>query len=172
MGARARPNPAAVHAYDGPVPTCRETPVSDATAHELLTEYFAYRESAFPVPHGYRTTFPDPAAFTPPRGVFLVIEHAGEAVGCGGIRSLGDGVFEVKHVWVRPEARGRGHSKALMAELEHRARGFGATALVLDTHESLEAANLLYRGLGYVETEPYNDNPNASRWYHKELAPQ
>lgn len=150
----------------------RETPVDDPVAHALLAEYFAYRESAFPVPHGYRTTFPDPAAFTPPRGVFLVIEHAGDAAGCGGIRALGEGVYEVKHVWVRPAARGAGLAKALMAELERRALAFGATALVLDTHETLEAANALYRGLGYAQVAPYNDNPNASRWYRKALARQ
>lgn len=152
--------------------TVRESSVNDPTARKLLEEYFAYRAAVFPVADGYRAVPPDAVAFTPPHGVFLLIEHAGEAVGCGGIRALDEARFEVKHVWVRPECRRLGLSKTLMAELERRARELGATELVLDTHETLEAANALYRGLGFDQVAAYNDNPNASRWYRKALSAQ
>lgn len=151
------------------MPTFEETPVTDATAHALLTEYFAFRAATFPSPAGYVTTFPDPDQFVPPRGVFLVVREGAAEVGCGGIRSLGDSRFEVKHLWVRPEAQGRGLGRALLAELQRRAIGFGATELVLDTNGSLEAAGALYRSSGYVEIDPYNDNPNATHWYGKTL---
>lgn len=149
--------------------TFRETPVTDATAHALLTEYFAFRASTFPKPSGYVTTFPVPEQFVPPRGVFLVVEEQGEAVGCGGIRSIGPGRFEIKHLWLRPEAQGRGLGRALLAELERRAAGLGAAETVLDTNASLEAAGGLYRSAGYADIEPYNDNPNATNWYGKRL---
>ena len=151
------------------MPTYREAATSDASAHALLAEYFAYREATFPNAAGYVTTFPAPEAFTPPAGVFLVVESDGADVGCGGIRSLGSGVFEVKHLWLRPSVQGRGYGRALLAELERRALQFGATELVLDTNASLEAAGGLYRSSGYVDTEPYNDNPNATNWYRKVL---
>ncbi len=143
------------------------TPVTDATAHALLAEYFAYREQTFPSGAGYVTTFPAPAQFVEPDGVFLVVEVDGENVGCGGIRSLGSGRFEVKHLWLRPAIQGRGLGRALLAELELRARALGATELVLDTNAGLEAAGALYRSSGYVDIEPYNDNPNATNWYAK-----
>ena len=149
--------------------TFRPVPVEDATAHALLAEYFDYRSATFPHPAGYVTTFPSPAAFTPPEGVFLVVELDGAAVGCGGIRSLGVGRFEVKHLWLRPATQGRGLGRALLAELERRALELGATELVLDTNASLEAAGGLYRSSGYVDIEPYNDNPNATNWYAKRL---
>ena len=156
--------------------TFRKTSVTDATAHALLAEYFAYREQTFPRAAGYVTTFPAPEQFLEPDGVFLVVELDGEAVGCGGIRSLGSGPlgglrFEVKHLWLRPSVQGRGLGRSLLAELERRALLLGATELVLDTNASLEAAGGLYRSSGYVDTEPYNDNPNATNWYLKVLAP-
>ena len=147
----------------------RPTPVTDATAHALLAEYFAYREATFPSAAGYVTTFPAPAQFEHPTGVFVVVEVEGENVGCGGIRSLSSGSFEVKHLWLRPAIQGRGLGRALLAELEGRARQLGATELVLDTNASLEAAGGLYRSSGYVDIEPYNDNPNATNWYAKTL---
>ena len=149
--------------------TFRAVPVTDDTAHALLAEYFAYREQTFPSAAGYVTTFPVPAQFVEPDGVFLLVEVDGESVGCGGIRSLGNGRFEVKHLWLRPSVQGRGLGRALLAELERRAVLLGATELVLDTNASLEAAGGLYRSSGYDDVEPYNDNPNATNWYRKVL---
>jgi GNAT superfamily N-acetyltransferase len=151
----------------------------DVTAgpeRELLDAYFAFRAAAFPpTDHSYTVSYPSPVDFDGVNGVFLVVEDDdGTPVGCGGIRMLADadaGVvrFEVKHVWLSPATRGRGWAGDLLAELEHRARAFGATELVLDTHDSLEGAARLYARLGYEPTAPYNTNPNATRWYRKPL---
>jgi ribosomal protein S18 acetylase RimI-like enzyme len=115
----------------------------------------------------------------PPLGVFLVVEGVGpdgEAadVGCGGIRRLETAVggpvrFEVKHLWLEPHTRGLGYGRALLQELERRAVEFGARQLVLDTNDSLTAAGGLYRSSGFAQIAPYNDNPNATSWYAKEL---
>jgi hypothetical protein len=45
----------------------------------------------------------------------------------------------------------------------------GATELVLDTNASLEAAAGLYQSSGFLDVPAYNDNPNATNWYRKEL---
>jgi GNAT superfamily N-acetyltransferase len=166
------------------------TPVSvtDAGALALLTQYFSDRESSFPSAQGrYRTTFPNPEQFLPPNGVFLLVsdEPAGNEamttdavaavyVGCGGIRRIEDSPtgavrYEVKHLFLQPHTRGRRWGHDLLAELERRAREFGAEELVLDTNSSLEAAGALYRTAGYLDVEPYNDNPNATNWYLKRL---
>ena len=148
--------------------------MTDASAHALLAEYFAYRAQTFPNPAGYVTKFPAPEQFVRPEGVFLVVELDGADVGCGGIRSLGSAPsgglrFEVKHLWLPPGVQGRGLGRALLAELERLAVELGATELVLDTNASLEAAGGLYRSSGYVDVPPYNDNPNATNWYRKVL---
>ncbi|QYH36464.1 GNAT family N-acetyltransferase [Salinibacterium sp. M195] len=151
------------------MPQFRPIPVTDALAHELLTEYFSYRAESFPTPAGYVTTFPTNEQFEPPAGVFLVVEGEGNALGCGGIRQLDAGRFEVKHLWVRAAGRGTGLGRQLLGELERCAREWGASELVLDTNESLAAAGGLYRSSGFVSVEPYNDNPNATTWYRKAL---
>ena len=154
----------------------REAAVDDAEAHALLAEYFELREIGFAhLNRPYAVSFPDPALFVPPSGVFLVVDgDEGEAVGCGGIRRIAQGPsgmrHEVKHLYLRPDTRGRGWGRLLLDELERRARAFGATELVLDTHHSLEAAAGLYAASGFVPIDPYNDNPNATRWYAKSLS--
>lgn len=155
--------------------TLRSSPVDAPDAHELLDEYFRSRTEGFALQGvAYRTSFPDPAAFVPPAGVFVVLDDEdGVAQGCGGIRLIPAGPlgtrYELKHLYLRPVTRGRGWGRLLVEDLERRAREFGAAELVLDTHHSLEAAGALYARTGFTSIEPYNDNPNASRWYGKSL---
>ncbi|GAA3206553.1 GNAT family N-acetyltransferase [Microbacterium terregens] len=154
------------------MPTITPLPVDDPAAHDLLADYFLMRAATFPG-HTYTTVFPDPAAFEPPAGVFLVLGEGDANVGCGGIRRIEDGPhgprYELKHLYLRPETRGRGWGRLLMEDLERRAAEFGAAELVLDTHHTLEAAGGLYEATGFVPIDPYNDNPNATRWYGKSL---
>jgi GNAT superfamily N-acetyltransferase len=142
------------------------TATSDPDAAELLDEYFAMREHGM---SGYRIVHPSPGTFTEPAGVFLVARRDGEAIGCGGIRMLDPGRAEVKHLYLRPAARGAGLGRALLNALEEHAARLGATEVVLDTNARLEAAQALYRSAGYVEVAPYNDNPNATHWFRKPL---
>jgi GNAT superfamily N-acetyltransferase len=154
----------------------RFVPVSplEQTADALLTAYFAERAAGFPVPGGYRTARPDPAAFEPPAGVLLRLDDDGGApLGIGGIRRLEPDErgprMEVKHLYVAPAGRGRGLGRLLLTELEERARAAGAATLVLDTNRSLLAAAGLYSSAGFSPVPPYNDNPNATDWYAKDL---
>lgn len=150
-------------------------PADDPRAHALLAEYFQMRADAFPQGQAYRPAFPVASVFTPPAGVFVVVtdDEDGADVGCGGIRRVEDGPagvrYEVKHLFLQPRTRGRGWGRLLLKDLEERARDFGAAELVLDTHHTLEAAGALYSRSGFVAIEPYNDNPNATRWLGKIL---
>lgn len=150
-----------------------DTRSDSEAARAMLTEYFAARELGF-LDGTYRVVTPDPAVFVPPRGAFVLVEDEdGAIVGCGGLRRIADTDegprFEVKHLWLRPAARGRGWGRELLRELERRAVSFGAATLVLDTNASLQAAGGLYRSSGFVAVSPYNDNPNATDWYGKRL---
>ncbi|SEC09862.1 Acetyltransferase (GNAT) family protein [Paramicrobacterium humi] len=151
------------------MPQLIERATTSVEAQSLLDSYFAQRAAEFPG-GGYVVTRPKPESFVPPAGVFLVlVDDDGSAIGCGGIRSLTPDRYEVKHLYLRPETRGRGLGRLILDELERRARGFGATEAVLDTNASLAAAGGLYRSNGYASIEPYNDNPNATHWYSKRL---
>ncbi len=152
------------------MPVYRPASPADADAHELLSDYFGMRTETFPDGLGaYHTVFPDPAQFVPPAGVFLVVDDEFGAVGCGGVRMLSPERAEVKHLYLRDRARGKGWGRELLAELEARAVRLGARQIVLDTNASLEAAQGLYRTTGYQDIPPYNDNPNADLWLRKFL---
>jgi ribosomal protein S18 acetylase RimI-like enzyme len=149
------------------VPRYVPTAIDDPVAARLLDDYFGSRELGF-VGGVYKRTPPDPAAFAPPQGTFLVVYDENDAaVGCGGVRMLDTGRAEIKHLWLDPSTRGRGWGRTLLTELEARAIGLGARVIVLDTNATLEAAQALYRTSGYDEVDPYNDNPNATHWFAK-----
>ncbi|WFR68583.1 GNAT family N-acetyltransferase [Curtobacterium flaccumfaciens] len=138
----------------------------------LLDAYLDEREATFPSAQGSYSRKRTPAdEFTPPRGVFAVAYDDGRAVGCGGVRRIADDGadvrFEVKHVFVTPAGRGKGVATTLMDALEAAGAELGATAIVLDTNDSLVAAGAMYRSRGYERVEPFNENPNATAWYRK-----
>ncbi len=71
--------------------------------------------------HGLR---PDDIA--DPRLLFLIAYANGLAIACGALREFEPRVGQMKRMFVRPEWRGRGVARRLLAELERRAvdRGF------------------------------------------------
>jgi GNAT superfamily N-acetyltransferase len=81
--------------------------------------------------------------------VVLARDDDGAPLGCGALRELGDGVAEVKRMYVVPAARGRGVSKAVLAALEDAARERGWTTLRLETGPLQPEAVGLYTGAGY-----------------------
>jgi len=110
-----------------------------------------------------------PAELRPPDGAYLVGYEGTEAVAGGGLRRLGEGVAEIKRMYVRPEARGRGVAAALLRTLEEAAAALGYVRTRLDTGPKQVTAQRLYRGAGYTEIPPYNDNPFACFWGEKHL---
>jgi putative acetyltransferase len=82
-------------------------------------------------------------------------EH-GQAVGTGAI-ALNEGWAELKRMWVAPAARGRGLSKALLANLEARAASAGIFVIRLETGIENHEALGLYERSGYVRREAFAD---------------
>jgi GNAT superfamily N-acetyltransferase len=95
---------------------------------------------------------------TPPAGVFLVAWLDGVPVGSGAVRAMpggADGVGEVKRMYTLPDVRRRGVSRAILAELEARAKGFGFRRLQLETGARQPEALALYAAAGWHEITPY-----------------
>ena len=110
-----------------------------------------------------------PEEMTPPTGDFLVLYDGEEALACGGVKRLHDGVAEIKRMWVVPEARSRGHARRLLVALESAARDLGYLRVRLDTGRLQPHARVLYLSEGYEEIDDYNANPYASYWFEKRL---
>ncbi len=133
-----------------------------------LRELDARFESGFDASRGPSA---DPAELVPPAGLFLLARLDEAAVGCGALKAIGDGVGEIKRMWVAPSARGLGVAQRLLDALEAHAAGMGLRALRLDTNRSLAEARALYARNGYREIARYNDNPYADHWFEKRGLP-
>jgi putative acetyltransferase len=74
-------------------------------------------------------------------------------------------------MYVAPESRGRGLSRALLAALEQEARGLGYSAVRLETGALQPEAIALYSSAGFEAIPcygPYVDDPR-SRCFEKTL---
>jgi Methylase involved in ubiquinone/menaquinone biosynthesis len=95
----------------------------------------------------------------------IVLRLEGVAVACGCIKANDDGsTYELKRVFVKPESRGRGLSKRIVAELESWARELGASRLLLETGVKQAAAISLYEKVGFSRVPnfgPYEGNENS-----------
>ncbi|MDN3356562.1 GNAT family N-acetyltransferase [Actinomadura sp. DC4] len=99
--------------------------------------------------------------------VFLVARQVSETVGCAGLRRLGDDTAEVEHVYVRPEYRGQGISRLLLAGVEDLARRRGFAVARLEAGDLRSAG--LYASSGYVRIAPFGRHPARSVCFEKSL---
>jgi GNAT superfamily N-acetyltransferase len=93
---------------------------------------------------------PSPSDFEPPEGAFLVVWDGGEPVACGGVSRYDETTAELRRMYVRPEARGLGLSRALLGALESEARGLGYAFVRLETGDRQPEAIGLYVSSGYL----------------------
>jgi ribosomal protein S18 acetylase RimI-like enzyme len=100
-----------------------------------------------------------PKPYVAPHGRLVLALVGTEVAGCAALRRIGDGVGELKRLYVRPPFRGRGLGKRLVDTLLEDARTIGYRAVRLDTLPTMTEAIALYRALGFTEIAPYTANP-------------
>jgi GNAT superfamily N-acetyltransferase len=148
----------------------RHEPPTGAASQALFAEYFelvrARLGDAFVPTEEIFATEDD---FRGEGAAWLVIYEDGDAVACGGLRPLEPGVAEIKRMFVTATARGRGHARTLLAELERLAAHDGRNRIRLYTTEVLREARALYRACGYRPVGVVAADGRMDLWLEKRL---
>ena len=96
--------------------------------------------------------------FSPPDGRVLLAIDESRAAGIGCLRRILEDVGEIKRMYVRPQFRGKGIGRAILAALLDEAREAGYPKVRLDSARFMKAAHSLYRSAGFREIEPYPES--------------
>ena len=137
-----------------------QSPEDIEHARALFKEYSAWVEINLCFQNFEKELAELPGEYAPPNGrLFLASRDTGIA-GCVALRKIGEGICEIKRLFVRPEFRGQGLGRQLAEEMIREAKQLGYKRMRLDTlPPKMNDAIALYRSLGFVEIEPYYNNP-------------
>ncbi len=102
-----------------------------------------------------------PGEYAPPRGAMFVAVEGERYLAMIALRPIDKTAGEMKRLYVRPEARGRGLARRLIARLCDEARRLNYSELRLDTLPKMGEAQALYESYGFVDIEPYYETPIA-----------
>ena len=107
-----------------------------------------------------------PGNYALPSGVLLLGLSNDQAAGCVALHRLEDGVCEMKRLYVRPQFRGTGIGSQLVRRVIESAVAMGYKGMRLDTvADQMQDALRMYRRLGFVQIDPYRENPIPSALY-------
>jgi GNAT superfamily N-acetyltransferase len=111
-----------------------------------------------------------PGEYAPPAGALFVAVDGPHYLGMIGLRPLDGPIGEMKRLYVRPTARGRGLARQLITRLCDEAKRLGYTELRLDTLPMMGDAQAIYESYGFVDIAPYYDTPIAgTRFMSKKI---
>lgn len=136
------------------------------TAIEMISAAALFRAYAatLPVdlaPQGFSQELASlPGIYAPPGGELLLAKRGDHVLGMIALKPLEPpSAAEIKRLFVRPQARGKGVGKALVEAVIQTAAGMGYSEIKLDTLPQMQSAIALYKGLGFVPIPAYGSHP-------------
>lgn len=101
-----------------------------------------------------------PGKYAPPNGRLYLAYSGDEVIGCIAMREIETGICEMKRLYLREAARGKGVGNQLIELVIRVAKSMGYEKMRLDTYPSkMGKAVDLYRSHGFYEIPRYYDNP-------------
>jgi GNAT superfamily N-acetyltransferase len=129
-------------------------------ARELFREYSAWVETDLCFQNFEKELAALPGSYAEPDGRLLLAFHDGQLAGCVGLRKIGEGICEMKRLFVRDAFRGKRIGRNLIDSIVREAKELGYERMRLDTlPPQMNDAIALYRSFGFKEIEPYYENP-------------
>lgn len=112
-----------------------------------------------------------PGVYKEPEGcIFIAQNDRNEIIGVVALKPLKeDHTCEMKRLYVVPSYRKHKIGFELIEKVIEDAKLKAYKIMKLDTLEKLKAAMRLYEHFGFVETKPYNYNPDASVKYFEKV---
>ena len=104
-----------------------------------------------------------PGKYARPKGRLLIAYRDGQAAGCVALRDLGEGICEMKRMFVPSAFRGSGIGRALANRVIEGAREAGYRRMRLDTSKRQDEAMRLYESAGFRRIPPYYELPDDVR---------
>ena len=140
-----------------------DSPSEIETARELFREYSDWLQVDLCFQNFEKELPGLPGDYAPPEGRLWLAWINQDIAGCIALRSLGEGICEMKRLFVRPEFRGQGLGRLLAEKLIQEARNIGYQKMRLDTLPGrMDQAIAMYRDLGFQEIERYYNNPDET----------
>ena len=152
---------------------CQIVPANpcDRDVVELIQALDHYQRQLYPEESNHLDA---PETLLQSDGYFVVAKAQHRLLGCGAIKYIAGEIRygEMKRLFVKPESRGQGISKRIIAALEQHAWQSGVRVIRLETGIYQPEAINLYQALGYYRRAAfgsYPENDSLSVFMEKQL---
>jgi ribosomal protein S18 acetylase RimI-like enzyme len=135
--------------------------VPELTATAALFRAYARSLNIDLAPQGFQKELDAlPGPYAPPLGELMLAKTGDHVLGCIALKPLAPPeTAEIKRLYVRDQARGKGLGRRLVEAILETAAERGYREIRLDTLPQMQAAIALYKSFGFVPVPPYGSHP-------------
>tara|TARA_R110002072_G_scaffold106447_2_gene232485 strand:+ start:28423 stop:28908 length:486 start_codon:yes stop_codon:yes gene_type:complete len=103
-------------------------------------------------------------------GAFLIMEdYSRKLIATGALKRIDKGYFKIRKMYVHKAYRGKGYGKEILISLLKVAQNKGAKSIVLETCNTMVAAQNLYKSFGFLTTDQKPVSPRCDIVMIKEV---